>query len=101
MDEAIEDFLRSGGFSIAPGWSIDELFEIYEVEHADDGTDELRLRFREGIVKGPGNVIGASDPAELLSTIASESPRDIIVLEFNWDANPDELILCRTETPAH
>lgn len=97
MDEAVEDFLRSGGFSVRPGWTLDELFEICEVVSGSDGGDELRLRFREGVVKGPGSVVGAEDPGELLSTVATESPREVMVLSFSWDEAPEELVVLRIE----
>lgn len=83
-----------------PGWTLDELFEVCEVVACAGGGDELRLRFREGVVRGPGSVVGADDPGELLSTVAAESPRDVMVLPFSWDDAPDELVVLRTEADA-
>jgi hypothetical protein len=95
MDEAIEDYLRSAGFSVRPGWSIPELFDISEVVTTDAGDEELHLRFRDGVVTGPGTVIGAEDESLILSSIESETPRHIIVLAFNWDDAPEELSVVR------
>lgn len=95
MEEAIEDFLRSAGFSVLPGWSIPELFDVSEVVTVDSGDEELHLRFRDGVVTGPGKVVGAEDESLLLSSIESENPRHTIVLEFSWDDAPEELSVVR------